>query len=74
MSTEQDTDVPIVLIGSDPDADALTFEVVAGPTHGSLLGAVPKMTYRPAAGFSGSDSFTFRVSDGELVSALATGS
>ena len=72
MSTEQDTDVPIVLIGSDPDADALTFEVVAGPTHGSLLGAAPNLTYRPAAGFSGSDSFTFRVSDGELVSALAT--
>jgi hypothetical protein len=72
VSTEQGTDVPITLTGSDPDGDPLTFEVVTPPAHGSLLGSGPALTYRPAPGFTGSDAFTFRVSDGELVSAAAT--
>jgi len=72
VSTEQDTDRPIILTGSDPDADALNFEVVTPPTNGSLLGTAPNLTYRPAAGFTGGDSFTFRVFDGELVSDVAT--
>jgi hypothetical protein len=72
VSTEQATDLPIALTGSDPDADALTFEVVTPPANGSLLGTAPNLTYRPAAGFAGADSFTFRVSDGELASTVAT--
>jgi hypothetical protein len=72
VSTEQGTDLPITLTGSDPDGDPLTFEVVTPPAHGSLLGTGPALTYRPAPGFAGRDAFTFRASDGELVSAEAT--
>ena len=58
---------------SDSDGDVLTFAVGVGPAHGSL-GAVSgnKVTYTPAAGYSGPDSFTFRASDGTVSSNTAT--
>lgn len=55
---------PVVLTGSDPDGDPLTFSVQTQPGHGTLSGSAPSLTYAPASGFSGSDSFTFRVADG----------
>ena len=56
--------VAIHLSGNDPDGDPLTFSVTVGPSHGSLSGVAPKLTYTPAQGYSGPDSFTFRVDDG----------
>ncbi len=58
---------------SDPDADPLTAVVATGPTHGSLsLNPDGTYTYTPAAGYSGSDSFTYRASDALLQSTPAT--
>jgi hypothetical protein len=37
--------------------------VVKGPSQGRLSGTAPKLRYSPNANFSGSDSFTFKVSD-----------
>ena len=70
--TEFETAVEITVGGSDPDGDALTHTVVAGPAHGTLSGSPGALNYTPATGFSGSDSFTFTASDGVLVSAPAT--
>ncbi|MDQ3177296.1 MAG: PKD domain-containing protein, partial [Actinomycetota bacterium] len=57
---------------SDVDGDALSTVAVAGPTHGTLTydggGA---FTYVPALNFFGSDSFSYRSSDGLLSSKLA---
>ncbi len=72
LSTLQDQSVPVVLSGSDPNGDPLTFSVVSTPTHGSLSGSAPNLTYSPASGFYGSDSFTFKASDGKASSAAAT--
>jgi VCBS repeat-containing protein len=61
--------------GNDSDADgsALGVSLVAGPTHGTLtLGADGSFSYTPDADFNGSDSFTYRVNDGELDSNIAT--
>ncbi|MEY2514377.1 MAG: hypothetical protein QOJ89_1735, partial [bacterium] len=63
---------PITLAGSDPDGDALTFAIAGAPAHGTLSGTAPNLTYTPAAGYAGADSFTFTVSDGALISAAAT--
>ena len=60
-----------VLRGTDKDGDALTFEVVTAPQHGTLNGTAPALSYRPTRGFSGEDSLTFVVSDGQLTSARA---
>jgi hypothetical protein len=59
----------ILLRGTDPDGDPLSFRISKPPSHGVLSGSAPAVTYRSAAGFSGEDSFEFTVSDQELTSA-----
>jgi len=66
VTTEEDTSVSITLIGSDPDGDLLTYNVVTGPSHGRLSGTAPKLTYTPQPNFNGKDSFTFNVNDGTV--------
>ncbi|MCA0454814.1 MAG: tandem-95 repeat protein [Chloroflexi bacterium] len=44
-------------------AQPYTFEIVANPTAGTLSGTLPNLIYTPTAGYSGSDSFTFKVTD-----------
>jgi hypothetical protein len=71
VTTTEDTPRSIVLGATDPDGNPLTFTVGA-PAHGTLSGTAPNLTYTPAAGYDGADSFTFSVSDGSLSSAAAT--
>jgi len=63
VSTAEDTPLDIALTGSDPDCDPLTYSVVSGPSHGTLGGIAPNLTYTPTANYNGADSFTFVVSD-----------
>ncbi len=63
--------LPITLAGTDPEGGALTYTVVAPPANGTLTGTGAARTYAPKAGFTGSDSFTFKVNDGSLDSAVA---
>ncbi len=75
VSTNEDTAVNITLTGNDPDGDDITFALVDQPDNGVLSGfnaQTGTVTYTPADGFSGLDSFTFRVSDGQLNSATAS--
>ncbi|MEN3361542.1 MAG: hypothetical protein V7637_5524 [Mycobacteriales bacterium] len=72
VSTFDNVPVAITLTGTDPDEDPLTFAVATGPTHGTLSGDPPALTYTPNPGFLGEDSFTFTASDGALTSAPAT--
>lgn len=51
----------------------LTYQIVTWPSHGKLgLITDNKVTYTPAAGFAGADSFTFEATDGQLYSNVAT--
>lgn len=54
-----------VLSASDPDGDALYFEVSAYPENGTVMldGATGAYTYVPCAGFDGEDVFCWRVQD-----------
>ncbi|MDV4343621.1 tandem-95 repeat protein [Methanoculleus sp. YWC-01] len=57
----------------DPDGDALTAALDAGPGHGTLtLNPDGSFIYTPESGFSGTDSFTYTANDGTLGSATAT--
>lgn len=62
----------ITLAATDVDSPTLTYTVLSNPSNGTLGGAPPALTYTPSAGFSGTDSFTFRANDGSLDSNTAT--
>ncbi|MCP3993913.1 MAG: tandem-95 repeat protein, partial [bacterium] len=64
VATDEDVAVAITLQASDVDGDALNYSVTSPSTNGGLSGTVPNLTYTPNAGFTGSDSFTFQVEDG----------
>jgi hypothetical protein len=72
VSTPQDTPLNITLTGTDADNDQLTYQVLTQPSNGTLTGTAPNLTYQPAAGFIGSDNFTFIAYDGQVPSAPAT--
>jgi hypothetical protein len=72
ISTFEDTPLDIILSGSDPEFDPLTFTVVSTPTHGTLSGIAPNLTYTPTANFNSADSFTFMVNDGHVNSEPAS--
>src|SRR5207253_7044291 len=57
---------------TDVEGSALTYTIGTGPTHGTLTGTAPNLTYTPAANYNGPDSFTFKANDSELDSNVAT--
>jgi hypothetical protein len=65
--------VAIALTGSDPDEEALSYSVVTEPTNGSLtVSPAGVAAYTAKAGYTGTDSFTFRSNDGSVHSKPAT--
>ncbi|MCX7804787.1 MAG: Ig-like domain-containing protein [Planctomycetota bacterium] len=72
VTTAEDTPKAITLTATDADGDALTYIVVSGPSHGTLSGTAPNLTYTPDADYSGPDSFTFKANDGMADSNVAT--
>jgi len=58
---------------TDLDSDPLSAQLVAGPSHGTLtLNADGSFVYTPTPLTFGSDSFTYKVSDGQALSNTAT--
>jgi uncharacterized repeat protein (TIGR01451 family) len=75
VTTLENTPLPIVLAGSDPNDLPLTFVILSEPTNGvlSLLNTnTGSVTYTPNTNYTGADSFTFRVNDGPTNSTAAT--
>ena len=79
VTTTQGLPLIITLVASDPDFDCpLTFSIANQPNNGNLgslnhkkcnLGRrSARVLYTPNSSFTGSDSFTFQVSDGVLSS------
>lgn len=50
---------------ADDDGDTLTIEEVTTPTNGTATISGSSISYTPAAGFVGEDSFSYTISDGE---------
>jgi VCBS repeat-containing protein len=77
-STDEDVQLVVPAPGvlandTDADGDTLTALLVSNPIHGSLdLSAGGSFTYTPDLGFSGSDSFSYRATDGTAQSGIAT--
>jgi outer membrane protein OmpA-like peptidoglycan-associated protein len=64
--------IAVLANDSDPDGDALTVTTVSSPTHGTAIPSASGVDYTPAAGYLGSDSFTYTISDGHGGTATAT--
>ena len=60
VTTNEDTAKAITLSATDVEGSTLTYTIGAGPTHGTLSGVAPTVTYTPAANYNGPDSFTFK--------------
>jgi hypothetical protein len=61
-ATDSNTSVTVQLSCSDPDGDALAYEIVSAPARG-IVGAVQPngtVTYGPIPGSSGADTFAYR--------------
>ena len=72
VSTNEDVALDITLSATDVDGDLLTYSIVTPPTHGTLIGTAPDLTYTPNPNYKGGDSFSFTASDGSLTSVPAT--
>jgi hypothetical protein len=70
IQTNKETPIGITLTGTDPiPGDVLKFSVVGSPTHGTVApGTVSSnVFYTPNTGFIGTDSFTYKATDGQGV-------
>jgi hypothetical protein len=72
VRVKQSSSVPILLTGSDVDANALSYAIASAPAHGTLTGTPPAVTYTPARKYLGPDAFAFTVNDGSATSSPAT--
>jgi Bacterial Ig domain len=50
-------------LANDPDGDPITFSSVSNPGSGSVLIDGPRITYTAGPAFTGTDSFTYTVTD-----------
>ncbi len=75
VTTLQDTAIVIdaLVNDSDPDGDAISFSGVVGGDHGAVdFPGNGTVRYTPDAGFVGTDSFIYQVTDGTDLSNVAT--
>ena len=72
LRTSYGQPVDVTLSATNEDGSDLTYTVRDQPKHGTLSGTAPNLTYTPSKRYSGTDSFTYVVDDGNSESAPAT--
>jgi len=70
IETQEDNNLQLALIGTDPNDDPISFTIIEEPGEGILMGMGQYLTYIPNANFNGTDTFTFTASDENWTSEL----
>lgn len=71
VDTDYRVPLAITLAGREVSSLPLSYAIAQSPSRGTLSGAPPNLTYTPAAGTVGEDSFSFTVSNGTSTSRAA---
>ena len=66
VSTRAGEPVSAAFEATDPNDDPLAYSVLLDPNNGDVTVSGNSFTYTPDSGFTGEDSFTYQVSDGQL--------
>lgn len=69
---EEDVPLNLTLRGRDGDGDALVYNLLSGPSHGTLSGEAPALRYTPALNYFGPDAITYSVTAGGETSTVGT--
>jgi hypothetical protein len=72
VSTNEDTALDTAPSCTDIDSGALSYAVVGRPAHGAASVVAGRLHYVPAANYHGRDAFTYRATDGQADSDVAT--
>ena len=73
FTVTEDSTLNEQLQADDPDGDPLTYSALTEPLQGTLtVHSSGSFNYTPDTNATGSDSFTFQVSDGQFTSEVAT--
>ena len=72
VTTIEDKTLEIILSGSDPDEDTLTYALVDNPSNGTVSVEGNKVTYTPNSNYNGTDTFTYKANDGSVDSNVST--
>jgi hypothetical protein len=72
ISTNGTNTAKITLKSGDIKDKVLKFYIITFPSHGSLSGKVPNLTYTSNFGYVGNDNFTYSVSNKTIESNIAT--
>lgn len=73
VTTGEDSPLGIILTGADSNSPPLplSYLITTYPSHGTLTGAAPNLTYIPDPGYFGPDSFAYETNNGYLDSAVS---
>ena len=63
ISVEKDKLTIFSLNATDPKGGPLKYSILSQPSHGTLSGKTPSVTYKPSKDYVGQDSFTFKATD-----------
>ncbi|MFC5050755.1 Ig-like domain-containing protein [Rubritalea spongiae] len=64
VSVDEDSSVNFSLTATDLEGDDLSYALTSAPSHGSISGTAPNLTYTPNPNYEGSDSFSYLANDG----------
>ena len=64
VSMDEDTQLTIALIGSDPEGESITFSIVDQPSNGTFSFSGTEVTYTPQTNYNGTDAITYKANDG----------